>query len=122
MRVGPRWPGGVAEAVAPGAPGIPVEVGAAGSKAARTASEAGGLAAAGAGAAFFVEAVALEDFLAELDFPVLLVFALELLLEDLKSLNHGGDLDFWVNRDVPPNDGGISLGQAALAAFAAKQE
>jgi hydrogenase maturation protein HypF len=26
-------------------------------------------------------------------------------------------LDIWTNHAVPPNDGGISLGQAALAAF-----
>ena len=25
--------------------------------------------------------------------------------------------ELWTNRAVPPNDGGISLGQAALAAF-----
>ena len=88
MRVGPRCPGGVAEAVADGAPGIPAAVGAAGSKAARTASDAGGgFVAAGAGVAFLVEAVALEDFLAELDLlELLLALALELLLEDLVVL------------------------------------
>src|SRR5277367_5503388 len=90
MRVGPRCPGGVADAVATGAPGIPVAEGAAGSKAARTASDAGGLLATGAGAAFFVEAVALEDFLAEFDLPELLVaFALVLLVEDLEDLVAG---------------------------------
>lgn len=99
MRVGPRCPGGVADAdaVAAGAPGIPVVVGAAGSKAARTASEAPeGLVATGAGAAFFVDAVALEDFLLELDLPeLLLAFALELLLEFLVELLLEGleDLD-----------------------------
>jgi len=46
------------------------------------------------------------------------VFQNELLLEDLKSFIAGGRLDIWTNRSVPPNDGGISLGQAALAAFA----
>ncbi len=45
------------------------------------------------------------------------VFQNELLLEDLKSLLADGSLQVWVNHAVPPNDGGISLGQAALAAF-----
>ena len=51
------------------------------------------------------------------------VFQNELLLEDLKSmLTEGeregeGSLQVWTNHTVPPNDGGISLGQAALAAF-----
>jgi hydrogenase maturation protein HypF len=45
------------------------------------------------------------------------VFQNELLLEDLKSLLTGGPLQVWTNHSVPPNDGGISLGQAALAAF-----
>ncbi len=45
------------------------------------------------------------------------VFQNELLLEDLKSLLANGPLTVWTNRAVPPNDGGISLGQAALAAF-----
>jgi hydrogenase maturation protein HypF len=45
------------------------------------------------------------------------VFQNELLLQDVKSLI-GGDIDVWTNSSVPPNDGGISLGQAALAAFA----
>jgi len=46
------------------------------------------------------------------------VFQNELLLEDLKTLQAGAGLEIWTNRAVPPNDGGISLGQAALAAFA----
>jgi hydrogenase maturation protein HypF len=46
------------------------------------------------------------------------VFQNELLLEDLKSLIAGSRIDIWTNCSVPPNDGGISLGQAALAAFA----
>jgi len=46
------------------------------------------------------------------------VFQNELLLEDLKSLQAASKLEIWTNRAVPPNDGGISLGQAALAAFA----
>jgi hydrogenase maturation protein HypF len=47
------------------------------------------------------------------------VFQNELLLEHLKSmLTEGeGSLQVWTNHAVPPNDGGISLGQAALAAF-----
>jgi hydrogenase maturation protein HypF len=45
------------------------------------------------------------------------VFQNELLLEDLKSLSIDGSLQIWTNHAVPPNDGGISLGQAALAAF-----
>ena len=45
------------------------------------------------------------------------VFQNELLLEDLKSLFSGRSLQLWTNHSVPPNDGGISLGQASLAAF-----
>jgi hydrogenase maturation protein HypF len=45
------------------------------------------------------------------------VFQNELLLEDLKLLLTNGSLQVWTNHAVPPNDGGISLGQAALAAF-----
>jgi hydrogenase maturation protein HypF len=59
------------------------------------------------------------------------VFQNELLLEDLRSLasqdgrmrpsprKHFEKRDFqiWTNHLVPPNDGGISLGQAAMAAF-----
>jgi hydrogenase maturation protein HypF len=46
------------------------------------------------------------------------VFQNELLLEDVRSLLADEALCIWTNRAVPPNDGGISLGQAALAAFA----
>jgi hydrogenase maturation protein HypF len=46
------------------------------------------------------------------------VFQNEVLLEDMKSLLEGEKLQVWTNHAVPPNDGGISLGQAALAAFA----
>jgi hydrogenase maturation protein HypF len=46
------------------------------------------------------------------------VFQNALLLEDLKPLLEAAKLQVWTNRAVPPNDGGISLGQAALAAFA----
>lgn len=45
------------------------------------------------------------------------VFQNELLLRDVKSLLQGEPLEIWTNRLVPPNDGGICLGQAALAAF-----
>jgi hydrogenase maturation protein HypF len=46
------------------------------------------------------------------------VFQNELLMERLKSLFDGSGMEVWTNHAVPPNDGGISLGQAALAAFA----
>jgi hydrogenase maturation protein HypF len=45
------------------------------------------------------------------------VFQNELLLEDLKPLLEQEHLQVWTNHAVPPNDGGISLGQAALAVF-----
>jgi hydrogenase maturation protein HypF len=45
------------------------------------------------------------------------VFQNELLLQDLKELLALANLQIWTNHLVPPNDGGISLGQAALAAF-----
>jgi hydrogenase maturation protein HypF len=45
------------------------------------------------------------------------VFQNELLLQDLKSLLEGRPFEVLTNRLVPPNDGGISLGQAALAVF-----
>ncbi|MEO8052745.1 MAG: carbamoyltransferase HypF [Acidobacteriota bacterium] len=46
------------------------------------------------------------------------VFQNELLLEDLKTLLAPSRVRVWTNSLVPPNDGGISLGQAAIAAFA----
>jgi hydrogenase maturation protein HypF len=46
------------------------------------------------------------------------VFQNELLLHDLKSLLEPERLETWTNHVVPSNDGGISLGQAALAALA----
>jgi hydrogenase maturation protein HypF len=46
------------------------------------------------------------------------VFQNELLLEDLKSMFESDPIQLWTNHEVPPNDGGISLGQAALGAFA----
>jgi hydrogenase maturation protein HypF len=36
----------------------------------------------------------------------------------MKSLLETERLEIWTNHAVPPNDGGISLGQAAMAAFA----
>ena len=45
------------------------------------------------------------------------VFQNELLLEDMRSLLESHRLEIWTNHAVPPNDGGISLGQAALATF-----
>ncbi len=46
------------------------------------------------------------------------VFQNELLLKDVKSLLEVECFEIWTNHTVPPNDGGISLGQAAMAAFA----
>jgi hydrogenase maturation protein HypF len=45
------------------------------------------------------------------------VFQNELLLEDLRAMFRPTPFQIWTNHAVPPNDGGISLGQAALASF-----
>jgi hydrogenase maturation protein HypF len=45
------------------------------------------------------------------------VFQNELLLRDLRDLLANDELEIWTNHVVPANDGGISLGQAALAAL-----
>jgi hydrogenase maturation protein HypF len=45
------------------------------------------------------------------------VFQNELLLERIKSLFDRSGMEVWTNHAVPSNDGGISLGQAALTAF-----
>jgi hydrogenase maturation protein HypF len=45
------------------------------------------------------------------------VFQNGLLLRDFKTLMNDSYLNVWTNHAVPANDGGISLGQAALAAF-----
>ncbi|MCU1341143.1 MAG: (NiFe) hydrogenase maturation protein HypF [Candidatus Acidoferrum typicum] len=46
------------------------------------------------------------------------VFQNELLLSDIKSLIEVEGLQVWTNHVVPPGDGGISLGQAAVGAMA----
>ena len=46
------------------------------------------------------------------------VFQNLMLLEDLDALLASKPYEIWTNRAVPPNDGGISLGQAAVAAVA----
>jgi hydrogenase maturation protein HypF len=50
------------------------------------------------------------------------VFQNELLLEDLKPMLANASIELWTNHAVPPNDGGISLGQAALAALVPSEE
>ncbi len=45
------------------------------------------------------------------------VFQNELLLYDVQELLRESGIEIWTNHAVPPNDGGISLGQAALAAL-----
>lgn len=45
------------------------------------------------------------------------VFQNRLLLEDVAARLRAAALTVWSNRQVPAHDGGISLGQAALAAF-----
>jgi hydrogenase maturation protein HypF len=46
------------------------------------------------------------------------VFQNQILLDDFASLVAAEGLELWINRAMPPNDGGISLGQAALAGLA----
>jgi hydrogenase maturation protein HypF len=45
------------------------------------------------------------------------VFQNEVLLNDVKTMLEAEGIRIWTNACVPPNDGGISLGQAAMAAF-----
>jgi hydrogenase maturation protein HypF len=45
------------------------------------------------------------------------VFQNALLLSDLHALLAGSGIEALTNHLVPPNDGGISLGQAAMAVF-----
>jgi hydrogenase maturation protein HypF len=47
------------------------------------------------------------------------VFQNEMLLHDVKAILEPEGIRIWTNASVPPNDGGISLGQAALAALGA---
>jgi hydrogenase maturation protein HypF len=47
------------------------------------------------------------------------VFQNELLLTEIQSRAKQSSLEIWSNAAVPPNDGGISLGQAASAALRA---
>jgi hydrogenase maturation protein HypF len=49
------------------------------------------------------------------------VFQNELLLSDLKLRLEAEQLRIWTNHVVPPGDGGISLGQAAVAALAERK-
>jgi hydrogenase maturation protein HypF len=65
------------------------------------------------------DAIVLTCTLHGLDTAVLSggVFQNELLLEDSKDCLAQDGLQIWTNHSVPPNDGGISLGQAAIAAF-----
>jgi hydrogenase maturation protein HypF len=41
----------------------------------------------------------------------------QLLLHDIRDALAATSLRIWINRAVPPNDGGLSLGQAAMAVF-----
>jgi hydrogenase maturation protein HypF len=45
------------------------------------------------------------------------VFQNQLLLEELAPRLERSRLELWTNHAVPPNDGGVSLGQAGLAAL-----
>jgi hydrogenase maturation protein HypF len=47
------------------------------------------------------------------------VFQNEMLLHDTKTILEPDGIRIWTNAAVPPNDGGISLGQAAIAALGA---
>ena len=49
------------------------------------------------------------------------VFQNALLLEEIRRFlaRENANLPVWVNRCVPANDGGVSLGQSALAAYGA---
>lgn len=47
------------------------------------------------------------------------VFQNEILLHDVKAILEPQGIRIWTNASVPPNDGGISLGQAARGALGA---
>ena len=49
------------------------------------------------------------------------VFQNEMLLGDVKTMLESEGVRIWTNASVPPNDGGISLGQAALVACGEKR-
>src|SRR5262249_55245600 len=46
----------------------------------------------------------------------------DLLLGDLRDELEGSGLQIWINHVVPANDGGISLGQAALSLCAQERD
>jgi hydrogenase maturation protein HypF len=48
------------------------------------------------------------------------VFQNVVLLEDLTARARASGIELWANRAVPPNDAGLSLGQAAIAAVVAR--
>ena len=50
------------------------------------------------------------------------VFQNRLLLEFLEQASQASELDFMLNESVPCNDGGISLGQAAIASMVIEQQ
>lgn len=49
------------------------------------------------------------------------VFQNDLLVADIAGFLASTRIEIWTNREVPPNDGGISLGQAALSLTAAER-
>jgi hydrogenase maturation protein HypF len=45
----------------------------------------------------------------------------DLLLADIGDELRSAAVHLWTNRSVPPNDGGVNLGQAALALVGARR-
>lgn len=41
----------------------------------------------------------------------------DMLLGDINDALAAAKVEIWINQQVPANDGGLSLGQAAMAAF-----